>query len=87
METFETGLNAFLIMKWLEAYGGQEVECGGLNKNDLCKHICLSTDGETVWGGLGSLALLQELCLWGSEFAKDLDYPQCALCFLLIYQI
>ena len=40
--------------------GSQGVECGGLNKNGLCKLICLSTCstvGETVWGGLEGLAL------------------------------
>ena len=32
MGTLEVGLNAFCIMLWLQAYGGQGVECGSLNR-------------------------------------------------------
>ena len=39
METFEVELNAFCIMIWLQAYGGQELAYGGLNKNDSQRPI------------------------------------------------
>ena len=32
MGTFEVGLKAFCIMLWLQAYEGQGVEYGGLNR-------------------------------------------------------
>lgn len=31
--TFKVGLNAFYTVIWFQTYGGQGVECGGLNKN------------------------------------------------------
>lgn len=40
---FEVGLNAFLLYDIkLQAYGGQEVKCGGFNKNDSHRLIYLN---------------------------------------------
>jgi hypothetical protein len=41
--TFEVRLNAFTTMIWLQAYGGQGVECGGLNKNGSRRPLESST--------------------------------------------
>ena len=42
MGTFEVGLNAFCIILWLQAYGGQGVECGGLNRYGSLRLMCLN---------------------------------------------
>ena len=55
METFEVGLNAFFfcIMIWLQAYGDQGVECGGLKENDPHRMYVFVVVG---------MALLEEVC-------------------------
>ena len=47
----------FCIVVWLQTYGGQGVECGGLNKNDPT-----GSQGVVLLGGV---ALLEEVCHWG----------------------
>jgi hypothetical protein len=42
MGTFDVEPNAFCIMFWLQAYEGQGVECGGLNRFDLHRLMCLN---------------------------------------------
>lgn len=51
METFEVGLNVFCVVLWLQAYGGQGVEYGGLNETSPYRIIYLnawSLAGRTV---------------------------------------
>lgn len=38
MGTSEVGLDAFCIVIWLQDYGGQGVECDGLNENGPYVH-------------------------------------------------
>jgi len=66
MRTFEVVLNAFCIMLWLQAYGNQGVECGGLNRFGPQKLACLNA--WHIGSGLVGIgvALLEEVChCWG----------------------
>ena len=53
-----------------KAYGGQRVECGGLNRYSPYRLMCVDTwpteSGTIRWCGLVgvSVALLEEVCHW-----------------------
>ena len=67
-------------MVWLQVYGGQGAECGGLNENDPYMLIYLKTpypmDG-AIWGGLGGVALLEKVCHcgWALRFQRSKLVP------------
>lgn len=42
MESFEVGLDAFYLLIYLQAYGGQGTKCGVLNENDPHARIYLN---------------------------------------------
>ena len=60
-------------MLWLQAYGGQGVECAGLNKFSPYRLMCLNawpTGNGTIrrCGLIGvGVALLEEMCHCGRE--------------------
>lgn len=50
------GLNTFCILLWLQAYGGQGAECGGVDRYGLHTLMCLnvwSTGIGEAWQGSG----------------------------------
>lgn len=56
--------------------------CAGLNENDPCRLICLdawSPVSETIWEGLGVVALLEYIYHWG--WALSFQNPDQAQCF------
>lgn len=60
MGTFEEVLNAFFIMMWLQAYGGQGVQRGGLNeKAPIGSIICMLGTQLNCLEGLESVSLLE----------------------------
>lgn len=44
------------------AYGGHRVECDALSEKGAIRLKTRSTDGGTVWEGLGATDLLEEVC-------------------------
>ena len=52
------------ILMWLQAYGGQGVECGGLEENGSYRFIGRGTIRRYILVGVG-VALLEEVCHWG----------------------
>lgn len=45
--------------------------CGGPNDDGSCSHMFNTWSlvlGKTVWEGLGSMVLVEEVCLWGLAF-------------------
>lgn len=65
IETFEVALNAFYIILWPRVYGGQGVECSGLNVNGphrLMLYNTLSPTLRNVWEESKGVAFLEEVC-------------------------
>lgn len=64
-EIFEVGLNAYCVMMWPQAFGGQGME-NGLNKMSPYGYVFghLLAAGGAAWGGLGGAALLDEIWHW-----------------------
>ena len=63
MGTFEVGLNAFCTMIWLQAYGGQRVECDSLSKNGPCRPVESGTSRRYCILVMASVALLEKVCI------------------------
>lgn len=64
METFEFGLTAFYLMVWPQSMGDQGAEHSRLNEIGymiICLKIWCPV-GETVWKGLGGVALSESMC-------------------------
>lgn len=67
--------------------------CGSLNENDLYRLLCLenwSPVGETIWKGLGGLALLEKVYHWGERALRSQNpppFPVGSLCLWIICKL
>jgi hypothetical protein len=74
---------SLILNKW-------ESRCGSLNENGIYKLIYyLNTQsqvGGTIWEGLGSVAILEEVCPWGwaLRFQRPMPFPVSSLCLIFM---